>query len=249
MSALDTFQFSGMTVRTITIDDELWFVAMDAAGILGYSATSAMTRTLDDDEKGVHNLHTPGGDQEVTIVSEAGLFSAILRSRSSSAHAFKRWVTHEVLPTIRRTGSYAVESPEQLMARAVIQAQELLARRDQQVAELAPRAEAWDELASADGDYSVADAAKMLARAGVKTGPQRLFDQLAGIRWTHRAHDGKWRAYASAVDNGYLTEKPQSHRHPRTDEVILDAPQVRVTVHGLERLRQRLGSIDTGAAA
>ncbi|WP_318278904.1 phage antirepressor KilAC domain-containing protein [Microbacterium maritypicum] len=124
-----------------------------------------------------------------------------------------------------------------------------LPERDQQVAELTPRAEAWDELASAEGDYSVADAAKILARAGVKTGPQRLFEQLAGIRWVHRAHDGKWRAYATAVDNGYLTEKPQSHHHPRTGDLVLDAPQVRVTVRGIERLRQRLGTIETGVAA
>lgn len=114
---------------------------------------------------------------------------------------------------------------------------------------LTPRAEAWDELASADGDYSVADAAKILARAGVQTGPQRLFEQLAGIGWTHRARDSKWRAYASAVDAGYLAEKPQSHYHPRTSELVLDAPQVRVTVRGLERLRVRLGSIETEAAA
>lgn len=249
MSALETFLFVDQTVRTVTIDDELWFVAMDAAGILGYSATSAMTRTLDEDEKGVHTLHTPGGDQEATIVSEAGLFSAILRSRAASAHAFKRWVTHEVLPSIRRIGSYVVETPEQLMSRALVTAQGIIAAKDQQIATLAPSAEAWDELASADGDYSVADAAKILARAGVKTGPQRLFDQLAGIRWVHRSHDGKWRAYAAAVDKGYLTEKPQSHHHPRTGELVLDAPQVRVTIRGLERLRQRLGKIETGAAA
>ena len=73
--------------------------------------------------------------------------------------------------------------------------------------------------------------------------------QLAGIRWVHRAHDGKWRAYAAAVDNSYLTERPQSHHHPRTGKLVLDAPQVRVTVRGRERLRQRLGSIASGAAA
>src|SRR5690606_34405500 len=116
---------------------------MDAAGILEYSATSAMTRTLDEDEKGVHTLHTPGGDQEATIVSEAGLFSAILRSRGSSARAFKRWVTHEVLPQIRRTGSYAMpETREQLLARAVIEANSAISEAHQQIEALTPRAEA-----------------------------------------------------------------------------------------------------------
>lgn len=241
------FQYGAAEVRTVLIDNEPWFVAADVCGVLDIGNPSMAVARLDDDERTL--ISNEGSLVPFNAVSEAGLFALILGSRKPEARAFKRWVTHEVLPAIRRTGSYAVESPEQLMARAVLQAQELLARRDQQVAELTPRAEAWDELASAEGDYSVADAAKILARAGVKTGPQRLFDQLAGIRWVHRAHDGKWRAYAAAVDSGYLTEKPQSHYHPRTSELILDAPQVRVTIRGLERLRIRLGSIHAGAAA
>ncbi|VHM07416.1 phage antirepressor protein [Streptococcus pyogenes] len=249
MNDLEVFQYADQQVRTFEIDGEPWFVLADICQVLDIANPRNVAARLDEDEKGVRPLDTPGGIQSVTIVNESGMYQVVLRSDKPEARQFRWWVTHDVLPAIRRTGSFAVESPEQLMARAVIQAQELLARRDQQVAELTPRAEAWDELASAEGDYSVADAAKMLARAGVKTGPQRLFEQLAGIRWVHRAHDGKWRAYAAAVDNGYLTEKPQSHHHPRTGELVLDAPQVRVTVRGLERLRQRLGAIETGAAA
>lgn len=245
MNALEVFTYDGADVRTVLVNGEPWFSAVDVCAVLGIANTTDAIRRLDEDERTLVSIE----GRSLNAMSEAGLFGLILGSRKPEARAFKRWVTHEVLPSIRRTGSYAVESPEQLMARAVLQAQELLARRDQQVAELTPRAEAWDDLASADGDYSVADAAKMLARAGVKTGPQRLFDQLAGIRWIYRAHDGKWRAYASAVDNGYLTEKPQSHHHPRTSELILDAPQVRVTLRGLERLHQRVGTIETGAAA
>lgn len=105
-----------------------------------------------------------------------------------------------------------------------------------------PKADAWDELASADGDYEVADAAKILARAGIETGRQRLFVQLECARWIFRGNHGKWSAYQSAVDAGYLAEKPMSRYHPRTGEVILEPPQVRVTVRGLERLRVRLGS-------
>ncbi|MFB7843595.1 antA/AntB antirepressor family protein [Microbacterium sp. NPDC056052] len=111
------------------------------------------------------------------------------------------------------------------------------------VAVIAPRAEAWDELASASGDYAVKDAAGILARAGVKTGQNRLFTQLRDLGWIHRAHDGGWRAYASAVNAGYLAEKPQSHHHPRTGDLVLDPPQVRVTIRGLERLRVRLGAL------
>lgn len=109
--------------------------------------------------------------------------------------------------------------------------------------ELTPRAEAWDELASADGDYEVADAAKILARAGIETGRQRLFAQLAELGWIYRGNHGKWAAYQTAVNSGYLAEKPQSHHHPRTGELVLDPPQVRVTLRGLERLRVRLGAL------
>ena len=116
-------------------------------------------------------------------------------------------------------------------------------------AALTPRAEAWDELASADGDYEVADAAKILARAGVETGRQRLFTQLHGLGWIYRGTHGKWKARQSEVDAGYLAEKPMSHHHPRTGELVLDPPQVRVTVRGLERLRVRLGSVELAVAS
>lgn len=117
---------------------------------------------------------------------------------------------------------------------------------ESKVAELEPSATAWDELASTEGDYEVADAAKMLARAGVVTGRQRLFGQLEGLGWIYRA-SGKWKARQTAVDAGYLAEKPQSHHHPRTGELVLDPPQVRVTLRGVERLRVRLGSLEQAA--
>jgi len=108
------------------------------------------------------------------------------------------------------------------------------------VKELEPKADAWDAIASAHGDYSVGDAAKILARAGIQTGPQRLFAQLGDINWTYRGGDNSWRAYAERVSKGYLTEKPSFHYHPASGERVVDPPQVRVTVKGLERLRLRL---------
>lgn len=250
MSAVEVFHYADHQVRTVDIDGEPWFVLADICRVLDIANVGNVSARLDEADVRQADISSGGQRRSVTAVSESGMYEVIIRSDKAEARQFRWWVTHEVLPSIRRTGAYAVpETPEQLLARALVTAQGVIERKDEQIAVLAPRAEAWDELASADGDYAVADAAKILARAGVRTGPQRLFEQLAGIRWTHRAHDGKWRAYATAVDNGYLTEKPQSHHHPRTGELILDAPQVRVTVRGLERLRQRLGTIETGAAA
>jgi prophage antirepressor-like protein len=215
-----------------------------------------MTRSLDEDERGVRTLHTPSGDQEMTIISEPGLYSAILRSTRAEAHEFKRWVTREVLPQIRRTGAYASPAADLALPHDYLTALEALVDRERQNVALAtenaaltPRAEAWTAIASAEGDYSVGDAAKMLARAGIATGPQRLFDTLNRLKWTYRDSDGKPRPYAERVEKGYLSEKPQFHYHPGTGERVLDAPQVRVTLKGVERLRQRLGGTQAALRA
>lgn len=105
------------------------------------------------------------------------------------------------------------------------------------VRELEPKAEAWDELASAEGDLDVGEAAKILARAGIVTGPQRLFVQLAAQGRIFRAGHGRWEPYASAVDRGYLVARPMKHVHPKTKVEVLDPPQVRVTMKGVDRLR------------
>ena len=106
MSSIIPFSFEQHPVRAVLIDDQPWFVATDVAATLEYSAASAMTRHLDDDEKGVSIVHTHGGDQEMLIINESGLWSAILRSRKASAKRFKKWVTAEVLPAIRKCGRY-----------------------------------------------------------------------------------------------------------------------------------------------
>lgn len=94
-------------VRALSVDGEPWFVAKDVAKALGYGHTPHMTRRLDEDEKGVRSVDTPGGKQQVSVISEAGLYNAILGSKVPGAREFKRWVTHEVIPSIRRHGAYA----------------------------------------------------------------------------------------------------------------------------------------------
>ena len=93
-------------VRVVDVNGEPWFVARDVCECLELTNTSQTLSYLDDDEKGITTNDTPGGQQEMSIVSEAGLYSLILRSRKPEAKAFKRWITHEVLPSIRRAGSY-----------------------------------------------------------------------------------------------------------------------------------------------
>ena len=101
------FTFNENTIRAINKDDEIWFVASDVSTVLEYRDAFNMIRNLDDDEKGTHNVSTLGGEQEVTVISESGLYHAVLKSRKQVAVEFRKWVTKEVLPSIRRTGSYS----------------------------------------------------------------------------------------------------------------------------------------------
>lgn len=101
------FAFEGVEVRTLMLDGEPWFVAIDVAAVLDLGNPRSSMALLDDDEKGVHSVDTLGGTQTLATINEAGLYSMILRSRKPEAKAFKRWITHEVLPSLRKTGSYA----------------------------------------------------------------------------------------------------------------------------------------------
>jgi len=100
------FRFEAREVRTLLIDDQPWFVAADVASALQYLTAKDMARNLDDDEKGRQIVPTLGGDQEMLVINESGLYSAILRSRKAEAKRFKKWVTAEVLPAIRKHGRY-----------------------------------------------------------------------------------------------------------------------------------------------
>jgi len=108
MSNIVAFDFESHNVRVVVgHDGEPWFVAADVASALDYQAAKDLTRFIDDDEKGRQIVPTLGGEQELLVINEPGLYSAILKSRKPEAKRFKRWVTHEVLPSIRKTGSYA----------------------------------------------------------------------------------------------------------------------------------------------
>lgn len=108
MNDLQIFVYSGEQLRTIQRDDGLWWVLRDVCRVLNIANSKNVSARLDDDEKGVHLVDTPGGTQEMTIINEPGLYSVILRSDKPEAKQFKRWVTHDVLPSIRKTGAYGI---------------------------------------------------------------------------------------------------------------------------------------------
>lgn len=175
------------TVRALRGEDgEPLFVARDVTDALGLDRTA--TRRLDEDEKGVHSTHAPGGNQQVLLVTEPGFYKLVLQSRKPEAKAFQRWVTHEVLPALRRDGGYMVardETPEQTMARAVLLAQQTIDRQKSRIAgleaeneEMRPKALFADAVAASDGTCLIGEFAKMLRQNGVDIGQNRLFAML-----------------------------------------------------------------------
>jgi anti-repressor protein len=247
MSAVELFTYTNQEVRVIVLDGAPWFVLADLCRVLGLVRGPAqVAERLDDEVRQTYPIpDSLGRVQETTIVSESGMYEVVIRSDKPEAVAFRRWITGEVLPSIRKTGGYnaapALEGPE-LLARAVLEAQAMLAAKDERIAELEPQAQVATKLLDAEGDLSVRDAAQSLTRAGVKVGAGRLFGELERRGWIKRAMgDGRYRVIQSAIETGYMSVLPQSHYHPRTCELILDPPQPRVRPKGLQKLLNDLG--------
>lgn len=112
MNELQIFNYHDNPIRTIERDGEVWWVLKDVCQVLGIERTDSAARRLDSDEKDTHLVSTPSGTQKMVIINEPGLYNVIIRSDKPDAKDFKRWVTHEVLPAIRRTGRYSMnETP------------------------------------------------------------------------------------------------------------------------------------------
>lgn len=161
---------------------EPWFVAKDVCDALCLGRQHDSTRYLDADEKGEGLVDTPSGKQTMVVINEPGFYTLVLKSRKPEAKAFQRWVTHEVLPSIRKKGGYIAaapdETPEQIMARAVLLAQDTIARQKAQIEELKPKALFADAVAASDGTCLVGELAKMMRQNGVQIGQNRLFEKL-----------------------------------------------------------------------
>jgi anti-repressor protein len=173
VSALQQFVYAGQDVRMVEKDGEPWFIASDVAEILDYRMASDMTRRLDTEDKGYAKVRTPGGDQEVSVISESGLYDAIFRSNAEGAKPFRRWVTGTVLPTIRKTGTFSAGPELPTLPRSFSEALRQLADASEQLELVAPKAEAYDALMDAHGLYSMQAAAKALGY-----GPNVLYRHL-----------------------------------------------------------------------
>lgn len=176
-------------IRAVEIDGEPWFVGKDVAEQLGYTDTAqAVRKHIDDEDKGVVDLTTPGGIQRTTIINESGLYSLVLSSKLPRAKAFKRWVTSEVIPSIRKHGAYmTLETAEQMLNNPdfmIRLLQELKSEQEQrrelerQKKEDAPKVLFADAVKTSRTSILVGELAKILKQNGVETGQTRLFSWL-----------------------------------------------------------------------
>lgn len=185
MNQLQKFMYSNQEVRSTVINGEPWFVAKDVCDVLELTNSRMAIERLDEDEKGVSSTDTPGGKQNVTIVNESGLYSLILGSRKPEAKQFKRWITHEVIPTIRKTGGYVLPQtmPEtlRLLAAEIEKNQEAEAQNQRLALQIEmdrPKTIFADAVSASNDSILIGQLATYLKQNGVDIGQKRLFDYL-----------------------------------------------------------------------
>lgn len=178
MNEVQLFNFENHEVRSLLINSGPWFVGKDVAEVLGYErADNAIRNHIDKEDKLMHQISASGQNRNMTIINESGLYSLVLSSKLPSAKKFKRWVTSEVLPALRKTGQYQVKelSGSELMAKALIEAQSALAAKDKQIEEMKPKALFADAVATSHTSILVGELAKILKQNGIEMGQKRLF--------------------------------------------------------------------------
>ena len=215
------------SIRSITVNGEPYFVGKDVAEILGYANPQKAVRVhVDDDDKGVNEMDTPGGVQPVMFINESGLYSLILSSKLPAAKRFKRWVTSEVLPAIRRHGLYAVDdmlnNPDALiealqaykaerMQRLALEAENAVQK--QQLIEMQPKASYYDVVLNSPDLVSITEISKDYGWSAQKMN-EYLHRQ--GIQFKQGGRI--WILYQKYAEKGYTSTK--THTYPATDGSI-----------------------------
>lgn len=167
------------SIRAIEVNGEPWFVGRDVARALGYKEpTKAAREKVDPEDRGVSKIDTPSGEQEMTIINESGLYSLVLSSKLPGAKKFKRWVTSEVLPTIRKTGGYQMPKDYPSALRALAESVEARQQLEAEKEANRPKVLFADAVSAAKTSILVGELAKLLKQNGVDMGQNRLFSFL-----------------------------------------------------------------------
>lgn len=238
--SIELFNYGLTDLRTIKNEsDDYWFVAADVAQILEYRDAHNMTRRLDDEDKGTHSVSTVArGEQAMTVISEAGFYAAILGSQSERAKAVKRWLTHEVLPALRKTGTYSTApalTDDELIHQALSISATRVAALTERVAELEPKAELADAYLTAGGGERLVDqAAKLL---GMKAKALRAFMLEQRLMFTRYAACGttQYEHYADFAEHFGQREHTVNHSSGQCAHYTLT-----IKPRGIDLIRKRL---------
>lgn len=202
-------------IRTVKIDGEPWLVGKDVALALGYKEpTKAAREKVDQEDRGVSKIDTPSGEQEMTVINESGLYSLVLSSKLPGAKKFRRWVTSEVLPTIRKTGGYQLPNDYISALRALADSEEqrlaLAAENERQrqaIADFAPVRQYLDTILESPGTMATSQIAADYGMSAVKL--NRILHE-AGIQ--HNVN-GQWILYTKYMGKGYTKSKTIHFTH------------------------------------
>ena len=212
-------------VRVVEVDNEPWFVGKDVAEILGYSnPRKALIDHVDNEDKGVTKCDTLGGIQEITTINESGLYSLILSSKLPNAKKFKKWVTNEVLPSIRKHGAYmtdntleeALTSPDFLIRLATELKNEKEARKkaEDKIAEDKPKVLFAEAVNASSTSILIGDLAKILKQNGYDTGQKRLFEILRSKGFLMKTGSSKNMPTQKAMEMGLFEVKETTINNP-----------------------------------
>lgn len=251
---IQTFSFNNSSLRTLTDENgDPWFVLKDCMSILSLGNPTETVKMFDDDEFSTTEvIDSIGRRQRTYIISESGLYRLVMKSRRSEAKEFQRWVTHEVLPSIRKTGGYIpateAESDEDILAKAVLIAQKTIdlknqqiRAKDAQIKELESKAQAIDAFADVEDRLLVREAAKVLSSSGTPVSEKQLREWMTANGWIYK-HNGSWHATARHCTAGHLVMVlAQEHVTKADGTKFAYPPTVRITRKGLTLLHQRLG--------
>jgi anti-repressor protein len=205
------FNYQGTQLRTVVLNNEPWFVAKDVCNILKHSNSRVAISRLDDDEKGVSKVYTPGGYQNMSVVNEYGLYNLVLTSNLPEAKQFKRWITHEVIPSIRKHGAYMTPekieevllNPDTLIKLATNLKEEQQKRiaAEKQIEQQKPLVNFAETCMASDKSLLVREVAKMISKQGILMGERRLFQKLRDWKLIF---PNKNEPYQEYIDRGYF---------------------------------------------
>lgn len=223
MNEIQNFNFEGNKVRTVLINDEPYFVGKDIADVLGYSNTrDALYKHVDEEDKDSVAIHDgKKGNPNQVVINESGMYSLVLSSKLPSARKFKRWVTSEVLPTIKRYGAYLTDKRaydithnKDALADLLVQAGNQLKEKDLVIEEMKPKALFADSVAASHSTILIGELAKVLRGNGVDIGANRLFQWLRQHGYLINRKGTDWNMPTQrAMDLGLFKIKESSISH------------------------------------